>query len=104
MARIYCQQCGAPIARRTEVCLQCETVVDLSQQPAQERSKSLVEWVAISCVAVSCLAFVVALGLTSLFREGGQIVGTALFFAIVLSVRWVSRLERINDQSETAID
>ncbi|MCD6527554.1 MAG: hypothetical protein J7K75_11245 [Desulfuromonas sp.] len=103
MARIYCQQCGTPLARRTTVCLQCDTVVDVEAR-VKARSKPLVEWLAICCVAVLCLAFVVALGITNLFRDGGQIVGAALFVGIALSVRWVSYLERINGQNETAND
>nr|WP_320050794.1 hypothetical protein [uncultured Desulfuromonas sp.] len=95
MARLYCSNCGTPLARRATVCLACETPVtgDQAVLPADE-SKSLLLKCAIACVALSCLGFVVVLGVTSLFQDGGLVVGGVFLTAILFSVRWVNKLEK----------
>ncbi len=76
MARQHCTQCGNPLPRRATVCLTCETPVDEMQLPQLSAApKSAALKCAIVCVALSCLGFVVTLGVTSLFREGGLIFG-----------------------------
>nr|WP_320116078.1 hypothetical protein [uncultured Desulfuromonas sp.] len=95
MARQHCTQCGNPLPRRATVCLTCETPVDEMQLPQLSATpKSAALKCAIVCVALSCLGFVVTLGVTSLFREGGLIFGGVFFCGIVLSVRWVTSLEK----------
>lgn len=93
MARIYCQQCGTPLARRVTQCLQCDTPVPINTQTVEQRSRSFVEWLAICCVAISCIVFVLALGLTNLFRDGGLWIGALSVFSIALGVYWVGRFE-----------
>lgn len=95
MARHHCTQCGNPLPRRATTCLACDAPVDLTQQsdlPAAP--KSLTMRCAIVCVALSCLGFVITLGVTNLFREGGLIFGGAFLSGILLSVRWVTSLEK----------
>lgn len=103
MARLYCQQCGVPLPRRAKQCLQCETIVESNINVAKKEPKCFIEWLAICCVACSCLAFVVTLGLTRLFQDGGITVGAASFASIVLSVYWVGKQEaaKIHDDSAT---
>ncbi|WP_321531664.1 hypothetical protein [uncultured Desulfuromonas sp.] len=95
MARLHCTQCGNPLPRRATTCLACDAPVDATQQsnlPAT--SKSLTMRCAIVCVALSCLGFVITLGVTNLFQKGGLIFGGAFLGSILLSVRWVSSLEK----------
>jgi|GEM_PF-1022891 len=103
MARLYCQQCGTPLPRRAKQCMQCEAVVERNGVDAQKEAKGLVEWLAICCVAISCLVFVVALGLTRLFQDGGITIGIGSFTAIVLSVYWVGKIEATKDQDDSTM-
>ncbi|MDY0191373.1 MAG: hypothetical protein RBR22_11630 [Desulfuromonas sp.] len=98
MARMYCRQCGSPLAKRSTVCIQCDTPVPEGQVD-ETRSKSALEWLAICCVALSCLVFVVALGMTNLFRDGGWPVGAGSLVAIVLSICWITKLENCAESS-----
>ncbi|MEA3465015.1 MAG: hypothetical protein U9R29_03270 [Thermodesulfobacteriota bacterium] len=102
MARIYCQQCGMPLPRRVTRCLQCDTPVPINTQPVERRPRSVVEWLAICCVAAGCLVFVLTLGLTNLFRDGGLWIGALSLFVIVLCVYWVGRYEPDNDMAESS--
>ena len=43
------------------------------------------------CVALSSIIFVLALGVTGLFRDGGIAIGVSSFAAIVLSIYWVAK-------------
>lgn len=92
MAGIFCKQCGTPLAKRVKVCIQCDTPVPENQVLATQPRRAI-EWLAICCVSASCLVFVVALGLTNLFRDGGWAVGCGSCVAIVLSICWISKLE-----------
>lgn len=92
MARIYCHKCGTPLPKRAKICIQCETVV-VAQSLTEVRHRCLMEWLAISCVALSCLVFVVCLGVTNLFRDGNWRFGAISFFAIVVSIYWVKKYE-----------
>ena len=51
VARIYCQQCGVPLPRRANQCIQCETIVEQNLNCSQKESKGFVEWLAIGCVS-----------------------------------------------------
>lgn len=102
MARLYCQQCGTPLPRRAKQCMQCEAIVEQNIACSNKEAKGLVEWLAICCVACSCLVFVVALGLTRLFQDGGIAVGIGSFAAIVLSVYWVGKIEAAKGQDSSA--
>ena len=103
MARMYCHQCGVPLPRRAKQCMQCETIVEQSTLCSQDESKGFVEWVAICCVAISCIVFVVALGLTHLFQDGGIAIGASSFLAIVLSVYWVGKINASKGQDNTSM-
>lgn len=92
MSRRFCQQCGTPLAKRVQVCIQCDTPVPDSPVLASQ-PRRVAEWLGIFCVGLSCLVFVVALGLTHVFRDGGWAVGAGSFVAIVLSIGWIGKLE-----------
>lgn len=98
MARIYCQQCGVPLPRRAKQCLQCDTIVEQNIALLEKEPKRFIEWVAICCVASSCLVFVVALGLTRLFQDGGVAVGAGSFASIVVSIYWVGKQEAVKNR------
>ena len=101
MARLYCHQCGTPLPRRAKQCMQCEAVVEQNSNSSKQEAKGLVEWFAICCVAGSCLVFVVALGLTRLFQDGGITVGIGSFVAIALSVYWVGKQEAVKNRDDS---
>ncbi len=82
--------------------MQCDTPAPQAQI-VTVRTKRAVEWLAICCVALSCLVFVVSLGLTNLYRDGGWAVGAGSFVAIALSICWISKLE-INGEASAPVD
>lgn len=101
MARIYCQQCGVPLPRRAKQCLQCDTLVDQTIAVAVKESRSFTEWVAICCVASSCLVFVVSLGITRLFQDGGIAIGAGSFASIIMSVYWINKQEAAKNRDDS---
>lgn len=102
MARMYCQQCGLPLPRRAKQCMQCEAIVEQSITCSQKESKGFVEWLAICCAAISCIVFVLTLGITRLFQEGGIAIGVSSFAAIVLSVYWVGKVNAAKGQDDSS--
>jgi hypothetical protein len=99
MARLYCKRCGTPLPRRATVCLQCETAVVVEQVAIRPRRRA-VEWLAVCSVAVSSMVFVVALGLTNLFRDGFWYIGAGSFGAMLISIYCVSKLESTVDRDD----
>ncbi len=99
MARIYCRQCGTPLPRRATQCMQCETKV-IAGEIVERQPKRFVEWVAICCAAIGCIVFVLALGITHLFRDGGWLVGGGSFVVIALSIYWIKKLESVANSSD----
>lgn len=72
--------------------MQCDAAITAGQV-AVVRPRRAVEWLAICCVAISCVVFVVSLGLTNLFRDGGWLIGIGSLVTIVLTCFWASKLE-----------
>ncbi|OEU74757.1 MAG: hypothetical protein BA874_07435 [Desulfuromonadales bacterium C00003068] len=101
MARLYCQQCGIPLPRRAKQCLQCDTTVEQNITLPEKEPTRVIEWVAICCVASSCLVFIVALGLTHLFQDGGMAIGAGSFASIVLSIYWVGKQEAAKNRDDS---
>ncbi|MBN2643881.1 MAG: hypothetical protein JXR59_00215 [Desulfuromonadaceae bacterium] len=98
-----CPQCATPVARRAKCCPQCETLLLPSPTSRVNPAKCVQEKLAICCVACCCLAFVVLLGTTSMFREGELIWGGVSLVAGLASIRWAGQLEkkRIAAQEES---
>jgi len=89
-----CHNCEMPAARRAQQCLHCEERLLEGVEPSVSRTKTIAEWVAISCVACSCLAFVLSCGLTGMYRDGGLLWGGISLALVLASISWVRKLER----------
>lgn len=83
-----------PAGRRAQYCLHCEERLLEVVEPSAPGVKTHAEWVAISCVACSCLAFVLSCGLTGMYRDGGLLWGGISLVLALASINWVRRLEQ----------
>ncbi len=92
MARRYCPHCGAPLSRAANVCVQCETDVSAVAVPTVKRFQ-FTEYAAMAVVAVSCLAFVVSLGVTNLYRDGGWWQGVISLTCAAVATSYLKRSE-----------
>lgn len=101
MARNYCAHCGQPLPRRAVACVACETPVEAVPETLQaNRVKPLSLKLAIAGVAVCCLGFVVTMGTTAMFQQGGLLQGGLCLGGIILCVKRVQKLENAQDSGD----
>ncbi len=89
-----CHNCGMPVARRALKCLQCDITLRVQVEPVSYRHKCKREIIAIICVACSCLSFVLSLGVTGIYQEGGLLWGGGSLVLALLSIAWLRKLEQ----------